>query len=221
MKSPLFCLLALVTVSGFAQNADTSSDGGLKFPEVRVVPPDNTSIPPPPAVGANPQARSANSATPAAAPARSAQTETVQLSNAPQIVPTDQRPGPTPGVAVSQPTSRADIHRLKAVLNEPSFPETVRRDGNGNLVPVNLPVGWKLVPLRSLRFDPPPSITLANGETYAVESSPMVLVPESNSNKVAINPRALQVIYNFHLMQLELLRQLQESLQERPSTPVQ
>jgi hypothetical protein len=127
---------------------------------------------------------------------------------------------PPAGVHVGTQTEKPNIQDTNASFSETAYPQIVRRESNGSYVPVNIPVGWKLVPLHQLRYDPAPTISLANTESYKLESAPFALVPDSALMKTAINPAALQVLYNFHLAQLDLLRQLKESLVEKPVTPI-
>lgn len=135
----------------------------------------------------------------------------VELAPDPTLTPAAQPPVRLESTNVSTPTTHPSISNLPAQLAETAFPQVVRKTMTG-YDPINVPPGWKMVPLRALKFDPAPTVKLANGEDYSVQSPPFVLVPVTENTRVAINPRALQTLHNFYLAQLELMRQINEAL---------
>ena len=122
--------------------------------------------------------------------------------------------------SVAPLVSKPPVDATEARFDESAFPEVVCRDNRGVYTPTNIPPGWRLVPLKQLRFEPAPSVRLANGAVYKIESSPYVLVPASDTATQPINPHALQVLYNFERAELDLLAQLTESLRPRDTTPI-
>lgn len=158
--------------------------------------------------GAESKSNPAPAAT-ASAPVKPAN-ESVSLSAAPQLTTQPQVLPPAQAVtAPARPTP--SIRNLRATIAESRYPETVRRLGAG-YESVNVPPGWKMVQIRSLQYNPAPTIPLANGEVFSVQCSPFVLIPASENMRVAINPRGLQVIHNFYLAQEEIMRQLEEAM---------
>ena len=154
--------------------------------------------------------------------AATAQTKAVTLAANPAL---EQGTTSTPSqqaVNVTAAEARQDATAYKVTLVESAYPEVVRKDQFSSYASVNVPPGWKLQQLRGLKFEPAPQVKLANNETYEVQSTPFVLVPASNATRVAINPRALQTLHNFQLAQIDLLRQLRDSLspKNKPVTPI-
>lgn len=128
----------------------------------------------------------------------------------------------SPAVAtnVAPPLAKPPVEATEARFDESAYPEVVCRDSRGVYTATNIPPGWRLVALKQLRFEPAPSVTLANGAIYKIESSPYVLIPASERATQAINPQALQVLYNFSRAEADLLAQLNESLRPRETTPI-
>jgi hypothetical protein len=154
--------------------------------------------------------------------AASAQTKAIALAANPAFPQGTTSTPSQQAVNVTAAELRQDATAYKVTLVESSYPEVVRKDQFSSYASVNVPPGWKLQQLRGLKFEPAPQVKLANNETYEVQSTPFVLVPASNVTRVAINPRALQTLHNFQLAQLDLLRQLRDSLspKNKPVTPI-
>ncbi len=134
------------------------------------------------------------------------------LSSTPQVQPNQPKVASF-AATQSEIQARPDVSQMRAVVAETNYPQVVRRDSRGIYSPVNIPPGWKLVPVRTLQFNPAPTIKLSNGEEFSVQSPPFVMVPVSDASRVPINPRALQVLSNFYNVQLDLMRQLNEALE--------
>lgn len=171
----------------------------------------------------SPNAEASSASAPAPTNQKDAKPKPIaKLSDAPALTPI-QPTGPDASGARAEARDMEKVQpitQMKATLVESNFPQVVRKDGAG-YIPVNVPPGWRMVPLRTLKFEPSPVIKLASGETFEVESSPFALVPATDSVRTSINPRALQVIHNFYLAQMDLLQQMRTALAPPPTTPIQ